>query len=51
MKVTVISKKPERRDHFLYADYTPLEDSRNSIEMINSFVTLTSRISKLLLAN
>ncbi|HEX6560685.1 MAG TPA: hypothetical protein VF016_01535 [Nitrososphaera sp.] len=30
--------------HFLYADYTPLEDDRNLIGMLKSFVSLTSQV-------
>lgn len=43
--------KHEVRGHFLYADYTPLEDNRNVIEMLNAFVSLTAKIIKLRLAN
>ncbi len=33
--------------HFLYADYTPLEDDRNVIEMLKSFVYLSSKLIRL----
>ncbi|WP_148699250.1 hypothetical protein [Candidatus Nitrososphaera evergladensis] len=32
--------------HFLYADYTPLEDNRNLIEMIKNFVSLAAQVIK-----
>lgn len=32
------------RSHFLYADYTPLEDDRNLIEMLKAFVSLTAQV-------
>lgn len=33
--------------HFLYADYSPLDDDRNVIEMLKAFVSLTSGLIRL----
>lgn len=33
-------------DHFLYADYAPLEDDRNLVDMLKSFVSLTAQVIK-----
>jgi hypothetical protein len=46
-----LAKTPEIQGHFLYPDYTPLEDNRNVVEMLNTFVSLTSRLIKLRVAN
>lgn len=35
------------RGHYLYADYSPLEDDRNVIEMLRSFVSLSSELIRL----
>lgn len=32
------------RRHFLYADYTPLQDDRNLIEMLKAFVSLAAQV-------
>jgi hypothetical protein len=34
------------REHFLYADYTPLEDDRNLVEMLKNFVSLIAQVIK-----
>jgi hypothetical protein len=36
---------------FLYADYTPLDDNRNIIEMLKDFVSLTGKLTKLQTSN
>jgi hypothetical protein len=37
--------------HFLYADYTPMEDNRNVIEMLKTYVSMTSGLIKLYTSN
>ena len=39
------------RGRFLYADYSPLEDDRNVIEMLKGYVSLTARLIELRTGN
>lgn len=39
------------KSRYLYADYSPLEDNRNMIEMLRDFVSLTGKLIKLQTSN
>lgn len=41
------SKGYPMRSRFLYADYSPLDDNRNVIQMLKDFVSLTGKLIKL----